>query len=174
MKKKQIFLTGQKKSGKSWVLHQLTVQYGLKLCGFQTLPYEIDGVRKGFYFHSLVKTEHWENDVPISVQPNNHSCIPVPHTFETLGVECLKLSLKSPEKYLMMDELGKLEQSALEFQEAAYEAIQGDKIILGVIRKDSIPWLEKLRQQIDGTIYDLDTMDSHQVLKQIAKELNFD
>lgn len=162
------FLTGQKGVGKSWLLKRLLRESGMEFCGFCTLPYEIGGNRKGFYFHSLAPVKGYENDAPVSVQQELNACIPVPEVFEGLGCACLR---QLPGPLVLMDELGRLEQRAAGFQEAVKEVLDSGRLVLGVLKKEPVPWLETVRNREDIEIFDLDSQSREETFQKLSAVL---
>lgn len=172
MKYSNLFLTGAKNTGKSTLIQRAVKERGLHPGGFLTLPYEIEGKQRGFYFHSLIALPTVENDVPISVQPDAVSCLPVPETFERLGTACLLGALKAETPLIVMDELGRLERTATEFQRLVMEMFASQKQVLGVLKKEEIPWLQPVYERKDTRILDLDVIDFEKARIFVGKFLD--
>lgn len=165
-------ITGQKQCGKSYLINQIVKDLSFTCGGFQTLPYYIEQERKGFYFHSLTKVMQYENNLPISVQPTLHSCIGIGQTFNTLGVECLTKSIHSESQCIIMDELGKFEREEYPFHHAVEQVLDSQYLVFAVVKKESIPWLEPIKNRRDILLYDLDCMTQKQAYEEIIQEIN--
>ncbi|MBM6829428.1 hypothetical protein H9X85_07255 [Anaerotignum lactatifermentans] len=151
---RNILFTGGKGSGKSTWVRRLMKELGGPWQGFFTLPYEIGGRRKGFYFHSLAPVAHWENDVPISVQTTASGAVAVTETFEGLGSACLRQAAAA--SFVVMDELGRLEGKAARFQRAVEAVLESDAWTICAVKKKKTPFLDRLRSREDILLLDLD------------------
>ncbi|SFA69134.1 molybdopterin-guanine dinucleotide biosynthesis protein MobB [Acetitomaculum ruminis DSM 5522] len=162
-KVKHIFLTGEKKIGKSTLLNKIVERLEEPYSGYQTRPYEIEGHLKGYYFHSIKEREEFENDCPISVRIKKQGNFPVFETFENLGVETLKDSLADND-ILIADELGKLERKAEKFQEQFFRNLKNQRMILGVIQKTKAAFLDEILKRKDVKVYEV-TMENRDFLE---------
>lgn len=84
--------------------------------------------------------------------------------FNNLGVELLK----QPAELIIMDELGRFELEAEKFQKEVFSLLDSEKIVIGVIKAEANPFLDKIRQRDDLKIYKLEA----QAEKQRAEVLN--
>ena len=71
MKNKKVFLTGEKSVGKSFCINEIIKECQLSTCGFQTLPFYEQGIRKGFYLHAFVDVE--ETNQRFSIQHDTYN-----------------------------------------------------------------------------------------------------
>lgn len=149
---KNIFITGEKQIGKSTLVNHLINDMQLQVSGFQTLPYQIENQRMGFYLKGLVATKKYRNNRPISIQTSETSCIPMTDTFESLGVEVLKESLKASTPIVLMDELGRLEQMATTFNKQVGQVLDSKKLVLGVLQQVQVPLIEAIKQRQDTLV----------------------
>lgn len=168
---KNIFITGEKGIGKSTLINRLIEEINLEVSGFKTLPYEIENQRMGFYLKGLVEASDFINNRPISIQDSQTSCIPITETFETLGVEVLRKSLKDSHPIIVMDELGRLERMAKEFNQEVYKVLDSHKMVLGVLQQVSVPLLEAIKQREDTLILTLTCHNTHNVHMKIKEEI---
>lgn len=165
-------ITGQKQCGKSYLINQIVRDLSLTCSGFQTLPYYIEAEKKGFYLHSLIKVMQYENNLPISVQPTLQSCIGIGQTFNTLGVECLTMSIHSESQCIIMDELGKFEREEYQFHNAVRQVLDSQYLVLAVVKKESIPWLETIKNRQDIILFDLDSISQKQAYEEIIQGIH--
>lgn len=168
---KNIFITGEKGVGKSTLINRLIKEINLEVSGFKTLPYEIENQRMGFYLKGLVETSDFINNRPISIQDNKTSCTPITETFETLGVEVLRKSLKSSHSIIVMDELGRLERMAENFNHEVCKVLDSHKMVIGVLQQVYVPLLEVIKQREDTLILTLTRHNTHYVHMKIKEEL---
>ena len=78
--------------------------------------------------------------------------------FDNLGVELLK----QPGEIVVLDELGRFELQALEFQREVFSLLASEKIVIGVIKAESNPFLDELRRRDDLEIYELKEQNKEQ------------
>lgn len=155
---KNFLVTGERQVGKSTliqkVLRELAAQGGIfsNLSGFVTLPYYDDqGIRQGFYLHSLAPVEN--NDLPLSIQLDEYSCKPVLETFETLGVQLLHKSRVGPFEAILCDEIGVLESKAPLFKEEIRACLSSPKCVVGVLKQKEHPFLMEIKERTDTKVY---------------------
>ncbi|KIR02023.1 Hypothetical ATP-binding protein, containing DUF265 domain protein [Lachnospiraceae bacterium TWA4] len=169
VKRKHIFLTGEKQIGKSTALQKVLNELDEEVLGYKTLPYEINGQVKGFYLHSLVPMAQYENDSPISIRTGIAKNEAIPKTYETLGVELLK---KIDENSLvLLDEIGKLEKDALEFQQAVFRCLDKSKQVLGVLQQTNSEFVEAIKAREDVIVLTVTKENRDEIPNQILKQL---
>jgi nucleoside-triphosphatase len=72
--------------------------------------------------------------------------------FDNLGVELLRQT----GELVLLDELGRFELEALKFQKEVISLLASEKIVIGVIKAESNPFLDKLRGLDNLNIYKLE------------------
>lgn len=90
--------------------------------------------------------------------------------FDNLGVELLR----QPAELIVMDELGRFELEAQKFQNEVFSLLASEKIVIGVIKAEENPFLDKIRQRNDLKIYQLKEYDQGQraeILDEILENL---
>ena len=105
--RKHIFLTGEKQIGKSTILSSVIEKYKDEIVGIQTIPFLINGVKKGYYMHSMKKDGEISYDTPISIRVGEKSSVPVMEGFDKIGTTILK-KFRGQNGIMIMDELGKM------------------------------------------------------------------
>ena len=145
---------GEIEAGKSTILNKAMTELKLTTCGFKTLPLLKEGQVTGFYIESLGEKKRGvkKSDKLIGEKIGPNKCKPITKTFETKGVEILKNSLQTEEGIIVMDELGFLERGAVKFQQFVFRCCAAERIVAGVIKEDSNPFLDKLRRREDVKI----------------------
>ncbi len=146
---KHLFLTGEKQVGKSTLLRRLLSELDLSPAGFETRLWQQDGMRHGFFFHSLLPVDPYYNDCPCTLRVAPQQTVAVLPVFELIGVSCLRAARESGRPVILMDELGKLERDALGFQREILACLDGDKPVLGVLQKGDYPLSAALRSRTD-------------------------
>lgn len=156
-KRKHIFLTGEKQVGKSTVLSKVLADARIAaycrekgLAGFRTYPLMAEGVRKGFYMHSLLPVAACDNDLPVVIRIGPNKMVPVSETFEILGSALLADAVKQRERLVLLDELGKAEKKAPAFQRMVFRTLDTQDLVLGVLQKgiDTFAQTTGLREDV--------------------------
>jgi nucleoside-triphosphatase THEP1 len=163
-KRKHIFLTGEKQVGKSTLLMYLKSQIHVSYAGFETHPYETDGVRRGFVMHSLKPSDYYFNDIPISVRIAQSASVPVVETFEKFGAHILR-EAKKTDGIVIMDELGKFEEEAHLFQSEVHACLNEARLVLGVLQKTDREFVRSVAKRNDVLVYEV-TKENREALKE--------
>ena len=169
--RKHIFLTGEKGAGKSTLLNRIVEELGTEPVGYRTLPYEIGGVQKGFYLHSLVPVGEYENDSPILIRAGKGKKISIPETFETLGAAVMKKVKEMPEKTAVIDELGKAEADAPAFQEALFSCLDTQSLVIGVLQKNTGAFTQAVAERPDVEVIEVTEKNRDGLLEEICKKI---
>ena len=149
---RHIFLTGEKRIGKSTVWKNVLERSGLQPAGFLTLPYDVNGRFRGFCLHALHPVSgEMGNDVPISVQFKAGTHIGIAESFDVFGTQLLR-SAVSCSQLILMDELGKFERNAHDFQQAVTDCLDSPATVIGVLQHTDNAFLDQIRQREDVLI----------------------
>lgn len=146
-------------------------ELGTEPVGYRTLPYEIGGVQKGFYLHSLVPVGEYENDSPILIRAGKGKKISIPETFETLGAAVMKKVKEMPEKTAVIDELGKAEADAPAFQEALFSCLDTQSLVIGVLQKNTGAFTQAVAERPDVEVIEVTEKNRDGLLEEICKKI---
>lgn len=159
---KNIFLTGISGCGKTTLINKILDDLNIKYSGYRTKPYYIKDLNKGFYMEGYIKSTN--NFSPISIKFENKKPIPILETFEVLGCEILRESINDlNSKLILMDEIGVLEDKALNFKKEIIRSIESQKIVLGVIKKKDNEFLNYLKERKDIVVFDIENITNKQL-----------
>lgn len=163
---RNFLITGQRNSGKTTLVNELLEMYHIDPAGYRTVPSK--------RYHSL--TAYAMTDLLTGEQKDISKVVcgriqGIEKTFSVFGVNCLKDALKSSKKTVVLDELGRFEKNCHIFLQCVNELLDSEKIILAVLKKESIPYLEQIKKRRDVLIFDLDTQDYYDVKKQLIQHL---
>lgn len=90
-------------------------------------------------------------------RPNiSNRMTPVPAAFREIGVSAIERAIASDSEWVLLDELGYLENCCIEFQEIVQTLFEKKRVI-AVLRKQSTPFLNTLSSRKDAFLYDLDS-----------------
>ncbi|MCB5373361.1 nucleoside-triphosphatase [Amedibacillus dolichus] len=152
----KIFLTGEKGVGKSTCIQEIIKECQISVCGFMTLPFYEENKRVGFMLHALVDREF--NDVRFSKQKEV-----IPNVFNSFGVEVLKECLHYRNRFLILDEIGFLEQNETAYLAQLKENIDAFNNIIGVLRKCDIQYIVEIKKRKDVLLLDFDKLSKNEV-----------
>ena len=80
---------------------------------------------------------------------------PCPQGFESLGIPALKKCLEQEQNWLLIDEIGYLESGCPEYLNAIEKAME-KKHVAAAVRKQNLPFLQRLCRRDDVFLVDLD------------------
>lgn len=143
-----VFLTGDVHTGKSTALARYLDESGLTAGGFRTVAdnYAQDGSSEIFLLgvHETKAACGAHN----RVARRNRSCTAgytaYPTIFDTVGCALLNAASRHAQ-IILMDALGFMESDALAFQRAVLRCLDGDIPVVGVVKRQQTPFLERVR-----------------------------
>lgn len=95
-----------------------------------------------------------------------------PDRFNALGGGALRRARETGTDLILMDECGRFEGDAVEFQAEIFAALNGDTPVLGVVRQGYHGWLDALRAHPDVTVVTVTAENRNDLAAQIIKMLN--
>ena len=139
---KHIFLTGEKRVGKSTIIQLLLAEKQVKAGGFRTI--RTDTVFPGRGSLHLLRMDRnecpsQENLISCNLLEKDTRCAEM---FDKLG--CAAIAETHNADIFVMDELGPRELEAKQFTASVMQMLDGDIPILGVIQKADSPFLEQI------------------------------
>ena len=138
-----LFLTGVRQVGKSTALRKALAASGLRFGGVMTRFDARHGERR-LYLLPYAVSEALPEGIPesaVCARMGAGGRRADPTVFNTLGATLLRKAMADEAvDILVIDELGFLEAEAEGFRAAVYEALQGPKPVLGVVREGLGAW----------------------------------
>lgn len=167
---KHLLITGQPGRGKTTLVNRLIETFGLQPAGFQILLRTEPSGRRTFVMHSIREIPGLANDQRIASVSSPADRQVFPEGFNGLGLACLQQALALSADCIVLDELGRFEQTAPAFLQAV-EAVfnQQDCPVIAVLKAEPIPYILNLRQRPDCVLIDLDQID-HETAFQSARQ----
>ncbi len=148
---KNLFVTGEKRVGKSTLIHRSLAAFAGRVGGFRTVPYAHDGVQG----HALSDAAgRIQGFFPISQRTDQQHCIAISASFEQAGCDMLRSAADCD--LVLMDELGRLERDAKQFQRCVFAALDAKAPVLGVLQQGEIDWMEPVFRRSDTCIIRVD------------------
>jgi nucleoside-triphosphatase len=140
----KIGVTGEKGIGKSTALRKVLEKFSQKPLGFVTKPIKERDAFRGFEIVDLFDgASH-----PIAYFDEKNSIHPILEGFETVGVSALSHALKYGD-VILMDELGFLENDAMNFKNMVFKVLESDKLVFCVIKAERNDFLETVSNKMD-------------------------
>ncbi|MGH4141079.1 nucleoside-triphosphatase [Clostridium sp.] len=173
---KNIFLTGAIQVGKSTAISRFLVKYIPKsniIAGFKTKSFYENGVLSGYYIESQMNTmisNISENIVGINAKGEGKKCcLGIPEVFEKKGVEILSESLKVPNSFILMDELGFFEKDALQFIKQVHKTLDSTHMVLGVLKEKENDFLKSISIREDVKVIRVTLENREEIVNEINK-----
>ena len=170
--RKHLFLTGDKQVGKSTLLRKLIERAGLECSGFETQAFYLNNERRGFTLHGRVDMPPYANDCICCARIEEKRSVPVLPVFDENGARMLQISRSAPAPYILMDELGRLEQHAEAFIREIYACLDSDKRVIGVLQKCSSAHVEEISRRDDVTVLTVTPENRDALLETLISEFN--
>jgi len=140
----KIAVTGAKGIGKSTTIRRILEFIPQKPFGFITRPVEEGENISGFEIVDLFDgSSH-----PIAYFDEENSIHPILEGFEKTGVSALEHALKYGE-VILMDELGFLESTAVNFKNMVFKVLESDKLVFCVIKAEPNDFLKAVSNKVD-------------------------
>lgn len=140
-----IFLTGEVQIGKSTVIQKTVSALDGAVGGFCTgFGPDRDAADRWLYLWDAAGPPVYgeENGV---VRFTGRRPEVFPERFDALGGGALRRARERGAELILMDECGRFEGGAAEFQAEIFAALEGEIPVLGVIRQGFSGWLDRLR-----------------------------
>lgn len=154
---KHILLTGRVQVGKSTALRKFLKNSGLSC----------DGVRTYWKDRDTLLIEPFEGGVSmVAAVTDGEFRKAVPEAFE-YGAEIIERS--GNKDVIVLDEIGRLERCSERFMNAVFEKLQGEKRVLGVIKKESNHFLDKIREFPNVVILEVTEENRDEIPQKIAE-----
>jgi len=153
-----IFLTGKIGIGKSTAIREFLQSIDLSYGGFQT---KIES--------NLVLLRDLISDrTEVVARRNGLNWEIIKEGFEGLGKSAIEMALVKRD-IIIMDELGRFELDCKEFQKAVFSAINSDRSVLGVLKKESNPFLDRIRSLHEVVIMEV-TEDNREFIPELIEK----
>ena len=137
-----IFLTGEIRIGKSTALRRFLQDTGISADGFLT-EFDSHGDIRKLYIKRF-DTETARTEQRLVAKMSSSGAEVFAEVFDVFGTGCLAAAGKR--KLIIMDELGKFEESCPLFTEAVICRLNGSIPVMGVIKMRESPFLKMVRE----------------------------
>ncbi len=168
-------IIGKSNTGKSAVLDRVLEDTGYRQIGFRMRDFQIENEFRGYYIHSILDVEGFNNNLPIQTSLlKNKQRIQLSEVYDTFGVQCLKDVLKADKEEfdcIVLDELGRGEYTSKEFAKYVNKVLDSDNTVFVLMKNVSNDVTTEIRKRRDVLLYDLDNMSQDEVILNIEDKL---
>jgi len=153
-----IFLTGKIGAGKSTAIRSFLRKTNLSYGGFKTK----------LRANLVVLRDLASNKTEVVARRDGQNWKVIKNGFEGLGKFAIERALTEKD-IVVMDELGRFELDCREFQKAVFSAINGDSNVLGVLKNESNPFLDRIRSLKEIVIVEV-TEDNREFIPELIEK----
>jgi nucleoside-triphosphatase len=165
---KNILLTGKPGIGKTTIIKKILKKLKNECGGFYTEEIREKGERKGFKIITLDGREdilaHINFDTEYKVGKYKVNIL----AFEKTALPSIEDAIKN-KKFIIIDEIGKMELFSKKFIDVLFKALQSNKIVIGVIKQKDTPLTRKIKRRSDTKIYQVDE-ENRDILPELIIE----
>lgn len=146
-----ILLAGRPGVGKTTIVKRVVDILGGEAGGFYTEEIRQGGRRLGFKIITLEGEEGVLAHVDIKGGPRVSKYGVNIKDLEEVGVAALRRAIEE-RRYVVIDEIGKMELYSQEFRGAVGEALESEKVVLGTVLAVPHPWVDTLKAKPQVTV----------------------
>ena len=164
---KHIFLTGEKRVGKSTIIQLLLAEKQVKAGGFLTI--KTDAVFPGCSSLHLIRVGQEESPSEENlIFRNLLGADPLcAERFDALG--CAAIAQSQNVDLILMDELGPRELEAKSFTACIMQVLDGDVPVIGVVQKADSPFLAKIKEHPKVQMVPITSENRESVFRQLLQ-----
>ncbi|MBE6506362.1 MAG: hypothetical protein E7Z72_00340 [Methanocorpusculum parvum] len=162
--KRHIFLTGNRRVGKTFLLQRVLSELSVPLSGFTTSWKEEENGTSALILsradgtESAVAAYRYADDRPRQV---------FEEVFETFGAACLT----DLQGLVLMDELGRFESSTEKFRSCVFAVLDSDLPVLGVVRDAENPFLDAVRSHPKTEVISVTKENREELVFAVRKKI---
>ncbi|MCR4600346.1 MAG: nucleoside-triphosphatase [Clostridia bacterium] len=165
------FLTGEQQVGKSTIIDKVIKNTGARVGGFRTAfgPDRFSAEYKFLYMRDAA--EEFVPDAEHAIARfSPEGIMPFTARFESSGLEIVNRALTEKPDIIILDECGRLESEALNFQEAVISTLDSGIPVLGVIPKRIPPWTRKMIYRDDVKVLEVTVENRNRLAVMLTGE----
>lgn len=83
----------------------------------------------------------------------------------------IRRGLSSSAPVLLLDEIGRFERHSRAFLDAVTDALDGEKMVVAILKKEELPHICAIRERQDGLLVDLDIHSREQAREILNMEI---
>jgi nucleoside-triphosphatase len=155
--------------GKTTVIRKIAEGLGDTAGGFYTAEIRERGQRRGFKIVTLGGEEGILAHVDLKAAPRVGKYGVNLRDLEEIGVASLRRAVQQA-KYVIIDEIGKMELFSDDFRQAVIDAVRSDRYVIGTVMRGRHPWVEQLVAAPQVSVLQLNETNRDQ-MAQVVLEL---
>jgi nucleoside-triphosphatase len=161
-----ILLTGRPGVGKTTIIKQIVDRLGDSAGGFYTTEIREGGRRQGFKIVTLDGKEGILSHVDIKHPPRVSKYGVNLRDLQEIGVTALRKAVAEA-KWVIVDEIGKMELFSPAFREAIAGAIESDCVVVGTVMSGRNQWVDRVKNLPQVTVLEVTTANRDQMAQQV-------
>jgi nucleoside-triphosphatase len=167
---KNILITGRPRVGKTTLIKHAAGILGVRAGGFYTEEIKGEGVRgrEGFRIITLDGKEGTLAKVGYRSRFNVGLYGVNLDELEEIGVAAIHNAIKNKD-WVVIDEIGKMEEFSLKFKDAVLKALNSTKSFLATVREKDSPYTAAIKKRPDVKIVRLTVPDRERTYEEIKK-----
>ncbi len=169
MTKRNIFITGAPRSGKSTVIQKVVDRMQRPATGFFTLEIREKGQRVGFSIstldgregvlaHKLIKSQWRVGKYGVNIKDIESIAVP-------------SITPSKEDEMIVVDEIGKMECFSLLFRESLKRALDSPNRMIGSIALKGDAFIEKIKRREDVQLIAITAQNRNFIVDQLVKSL---
>ncbi len=157
-----LLVTGSPKTGKTILIKELLKEFKSLSCGFITEELKKEGKRIGFLLKTTDNTEFIfaQKGIKSKYKLKNYGI-----NIEEFEEKALSLLTKKDKRFIVIDEIGKMELFSQKFKEILKEILNSEKRIYGTIHREIKGFLKKIKERKDVYLLELKKRNFKETLK---------
>ena len=164
---KNIILTGERNVGKTFMLKRVIKYFSdVHMAGFFTRKND----------NGTVTLQPWDNYFlfnrgPEMVLYDVNDGFVRKNVFEELGVWAINRALENA-NLIIFDELGRFENTCKSFTESIHRALDGNTIVLAVIKAEKNPFLDTIKNRNDANMMTISLLNRDILYAEVIIKIN--
>lgn len=172
LQKNKILLTGKPGIGKTTIVKKIVEKFKDRAGGFYTEEIREKDRRVGFKIKNINGEEGILSHIDIKSNYNVGKYGVDVKEIDRIGVNSISHAIQSNHiDFIIIDEIAKMELSSRNFSNSVLSALNGDKIVIGVLQEKNIPFLNSIRNRKDVEIICITHQNRHNIPEDICNFL---
>ncbi|WP_027623915.1 nucleoside-triphosphatase [Clostridium lundense] len=164
-----IFLTGEKGIGKTTIIYKILDHLNCDVDGY-TVKSIVHGTLKDFYITSI--KDHTKKALMATGDITKRKIINIyEDSLNNFGAELINNCIKTND-IIVLDEIGFIESNCNNFKNAIINALNSNKLVLGVLKEFNGDFINSIRSRDDVILFRVDEKNRDETLSLILTVLN--
>ncbi|NLX63879.1 MAG: hypothetical protein GX022_03745 [Clostridiaceae bacterium] len=180
---KKLFITGEKRTGKSSLIKQIIRRSNISAEGLfiqrinvknqDQIAYRLmDYSPSKDYCLEITCDKLSGYDNIFLIRAGNNIIYKNINVFNDFGVRVLSSAVRRKPELVLLDEIGSIEENAFLYRDALFNALNSDIKLLGVLQKKSNSMIEAVKYHNDVCVHELTHSNMEEIEKIILEYIN--